>query len=187
MLIMIRAFDIFFSVLLLTLLFPLFLVLIVLGTFESGSPFFLQERIGMDKSKFVIIKFRTMYRSTPSLSSTHLIKSDAVTPMGKFLRKYKLDELPQIFNVLIGNMSFVGPRPNLFTQTELINERDQRNIYSVRPGITGLAQINNVDMSNPVEISEIDAEMLKNFSFQLYVKIIILTIFGKGVGDRVRN
>ncbi len=181
---MIRIFDVVLSVLLLIFLFPFLLTITVLVSFESGSPFFLQERMGKNKTKFTIIKFRTMYISTPSLS-THLITLNSVTPFGKYLRKFKIDELPQLLNVLFGNMSFVGPRPNLFNQTELIKEREIKKIYSVRPGITGLAQINNVDMSRPKEITDFDEKLINNFNFIIYIKVIILTVFGKGFGDRV--
>ena len=103
------------------------------------------------------------------------------------MRKSKLDELPQLFNVLMGDMSFVGPRPNLFNQTELIEERAMRGVYSVRPGITGLAQVHEIDMSTPRRLAETDAKMIDHLNVWYYFKYIFLTVFGKGFGDRVRK
>jgi lipopolysaccharide/colanic/teichoic acid biosynthesis glycosyltransferase len=117
--------------------------------------------------------------------ATHLASSSSITPYGRFLRKSKLDELPQLWNVFVGDMSLVGPRPNLFNQEELIMERDFRGVYSVRPGITGLAQINKIDMSTPQLLAETDSKMLKELNLLGYFKYILLTVFGKGFGDRV--
>jgi lipopolysaccharide/colanic/teichoic acid biosynthesis glycosyltransferase len=125
-----------------------------------------------------------MHLNTESVA-THLIDTNSVTKWGSFLRKSKLDELPQLFNVLIGDMSFVGPRPNLFNQTELIAERDKRGIYLRRPGITGLAQINKIDMSTPQLLAETDLKMIDQLNLLLYFKYIFLTLLGKGLGDRV--
>jgi lipopolysaccharide/colanic/teichoic acid biosynthesis glycosyltransferase len=116
-----------------------------------------------------------------------LVQVSAITKWGWFLRKSKLDELPQLFNVLKGDMSFVGPRPNLFNQLELIEERAKRGLYSVRPGITGLAQINKIDMSTPQLLAETDAKMIDHLNVWYYFKYIFLTVFGKGFGDRVRQ
>ena len=127
-----------------------------------------------------------MHVNTKSVA-THLANSSSVTKYGSFLRKSKLDELPQLFNVLLGDMSLVGPRPNLFNQEELINERDLRGVYSVRPGITGLAQINKIDMSTPQLLAETDAILTKNLTIKKYFYYIIVTIFGKGSGDRIVN
>ena len=109
----------------------------------------------------------------------------SITPFGSFLRKSKLDELPQLWNVFVGDMSLVGPRPNLFNQEELIEERDSRGVYSVRPGITGLAQINKIDMSTPQLLAETDAKMIQELNTLGYFKYILLTVFGKGFGDRI--
>jgi lipopolysaccharide/colanic/teichoic acid biosynthesis glycosyltransferase len=98
-----------------------------------------------------------------------------------------LDELPQLFNVLMGDMSFVGPRPNLFNQVELIEERAKIGVYSIRPGITGLAQIHKIDMSTPQLLAETDAKMIQELNTLSYFKYIFLTVFGKGFGDRVRR
>ena len=101
------------------------------------------------------------------------------------MRRTKLDELPQLWNVLRGDMSLVGPRPNLLNQEELIRERDQRKVYSVRPGITGLAQVNEIDMSTPELLAETDARMIADMSVANYFKYILQTVSGKGSGDRV--
>ena len=118
---------------------------------------------------------------------THLVDVSAVTKLGRFLRKTKLDEIPQLFNVLMGHMSLVGPRPCLPNQTELVGEREQRNVFDVRPGITGLAQVNEVDMSAPRKLARYDQLMINSMSTKLYIKLIITTAFGKGGGDRVRK
>lgn len=102
-----------------------------------------------------------------------------------FLRRTKLDELPQVWNVLMGEMSLVGPRPNLFNQTELIKERSEKGVYDVRPGITGLAQVNEIDMSTPKLLAETDAEMIKTLTIKDYFKYIFVTVTGKGQGDRI--
>ena len=103
------------------------------------------------------------------------------------MRKSKLDELPQLWNVFVGDMSLVGPRPNLFNQLELIEERDSRGVYSIRPGITGLAQINKIDMSTPKLLADTDAKMIQDLNVLTYFKYIFLTIFGNGFGDRINN
>ena len=122
----------------------------------------------------------------PSVA-THLASATEITPFGKFLRKSKLDELPQLWNVFMGDMSLVGPRPNLFNQNELIEERQKRGVYAIRPGITGLAQINKIDMSTPQLLADTDAKMIQELNTQGYFKYIFLTVFGKGFGDRIRK
>jgi lipopolysaccharide/colanic/teichoic acid biosynthesis glycosyltransferase len=181
---MTRCFDLLFSFFGILLLSPVFVLLIFIGFIETGSPIFRQERVGKRKKPFNLVKFRSMHVNTPSLA-THLASASSVTPFGRFLRKSKLDELPQLWNVFVGDMSLVGPRPNLFNQEELINERDSRGVYSVRPGITGLAQINKIDMSTPQLLAETDSKMLKDLNLLGYFKYILLTVFGKGFGDRV--
>ncbi|MDO3377810.1 sugar transferase [Geoalkalibacter halelectricus] len=135
---MLRTLDILFSALGLLVGFPILAVITVIGFFDTGSPIFRQERVGRNKKPFVLVKFRTMKVGTASVAS-HLASSSAITPLGNFLRRTKIDELPQLWNVLKGEMSLVGPRPNLFNQEELIAERDKLGVYAVRPGITGLA------------------------------------------------
>jgi hypothetical protein len=125
-----------------------------------------------------------MYVGVESVA-THLSSSNSVTPLGKFLRKSKIDEIPQLLNVLLGDMSLVGPRPNLLNQEILIFERSKRGIYDYKPGISGLSQIKNIDMSDPIMISETDYLMLSNLNFLLYLKIIFLTLIGNGYGDKI--
>jgi len=183
---MTRFFDIVFSLLGLVLLLPVLIILISFGYFDTGSPIFRQERVGKGKQPFRLMKFRSMNVNAPSVA-THLARASSITPFGSFLRKSKLDELPQLWNVLVGDMSLVGPRPNLFNQEELINERDSLGVYSVRPGITGLAQINKIDMSTPQLLAETDAKMIQELNTIGYFKYIFLTIFGKGFGDRIKK
>jgi O-antigen biosynthesis protein WbqP len=116
-----------------------------------------------------------------------LADSSAITPLGAFLRSTKLDEFPQLWNVFKGEMSLVGPRPCLFNQSELINERASRDVFAARPGITGLAQVSNIDMSTPKLLAETDSRMLQEISLTTYFKYIFMTVGGKGAGDRVRK
>jgi O-antigen biosynthesis protein WbqP len=180
-----RFFDIIISFTSLLFLSPILLILIVLCYFDTGSPIFRQSRVGMDKKPFNLVKFRSMHVNTPSVA-THLASASSITPFGSFLRKSKLDELLQLWNVFMGDMSLVGPRPNLFNQEELILERDSRGVYSVRPGITGLAQINKIDMSTPQLLAVTDAKMIHELNNLGYFKYILLTAFGKGFGDRIK-
>ncbi len=181
----IRLFDILFSMIGLTFGLPFFLLIIVIGFFDTGSPIFRQERVGRDRNPFVLVKFRTMKRDTASVAS-HLASSSAITGFGHFLRRTKVDELPQLWNVLKGEMSLVGPRPCLFNQDELIRERSERGVYTARPGITGLAQLNNIDMSTPKLLAETDLKMLQTLSLNKYLRYICLTALGQGKGDGVR-
>lgn len=181
---MIRLFDFFFSLFGLLFGFPVLLVLVVIGFFDTGSPVFRQQRVGRNKKPFILVKFRTMKKDTASVAS-HLASASAITPFGHFLRRTKLDELPQLWNVLKGEMSLVGPRPCLFNQEELIAERERRGVLAARPGITGLAQMNDIDMSTPVLLAETDQKMLENLTVGAYFKYIFMTVAGKGAGDRV--
>jgi O-antigen biosynthesis protein WbqP len=181
---MTRLFDITFSLLGLLTLSPIILILLAIGYFDTGSPLFRQKRVGKNKQPFYILKFRSMHLNIQSVA-THLVQRSSVTRWGSFLRRSKLDELPQLLNVLKGDMSFVGPRPNLFNQLDLIKEREKRGVYSIRPGITGLAQINKIDMSTPQLLAETDAKMIDHLHVWYYFKYIFLTVFGKGFGDRV--
>ena len=183
---MLRLFDIVMAGLGLIGGSPIFVLLAILGFFDTGSPLFFQTRVGRRQKIFTLVKFRTMQVSTPSIS-THLVDAANVTRIGRFLRKSKLDELPQLWNVLRGEMSLVGPRPCLPIQMELIDERRKRGIFEVRPGITGLAQINSIDMSDAKLLAETDAKMLKDLSLIIYWKYIIATILGGGFGDRIKH
>lgn len=181
---MIRFCDLLFSLLGLVFGFPVLIMLVVVGLFDTGSPIFRQERVGRYKKPFILVKFRTMKRDTVSVAS-HLASTASITRFGHFLRRSKLDELPQLWNVLKGDMSLVGPRPCLFNQDELIAEREQRGVYQARPGITGLAQINDIDMSTPRLLAETDARMLEALTLGRYFHYIMATLLGKGAGDRV--
>jgi lipopolysaccharide/colanic/teichoic acid biosynthesis glycosyltransferase len=183
---LIRLFDFFFSLLGLVFGFPVLVILWIVGFFDTGSPLFRQERVGRNKKPFTLVKFRTMKKDTASVAS-HLASADAITPFGKFLRRTKLDELPQLWNVLKGEMSLVGPRPCLFNQEELIAEREQRGVLQARPGITGLAQVNEIDMSTPQLLAETDARMLAGLNLVSYFRYILQTVTGKGAGDRVKD
>lgn len=160
------------------------LIVIIVGYFDTGSPIFIQQRVGKNKQPFNLIKFRTMSLDTESVAS-HLASTASITKFGGILRKTKVDELPQLINVLKGEMSFVGPRPNLFNQEELIYERDRLSVYDVLPGITGLAQVNTIDMSTPKLLAETDEKMIKTLSVKYYFQYIIQTATGSGCGDRV--
>ena len=119
--------------------------------------------------------------------ATHLADKTSVTRIGTVLRRTKLDELPQLWNVVTGAMSLVGPRPCLFNQTELINEREKRKVFCSRPGITGLAQIQGIDMSTPELLADVDARMLETMTIKAYFKYIFLTVAGAGAGDAIKR
>ena len=183
---MVRLFDIVFSSLGLVIASPLIFFVWLVCLFDTGSPLFRQERVGMNKRSFKLLKFRSMHVNTQAVP-THLVQTSSITKWGTFLRKSKLDELPQLFNVLKGDMSLVGPRPNLFNQVELIEERSRRDVYSIRPGITGFAQIQKIDMSTPQLLADTDAKMMDHLNLWYYFKYILLTVCGKGFGDRVNK
>lgn len=164
---------------------PILLIVTIIGYFDTRSPIFIQERVGKNKKLFNLIKFRTMSIDTKSVAS-HLASTASITKLGGFLRKTKIDELPQLINVLKGEMSFVGPRPNLFNQDDLIAERDSRGVYDVLPGITGLAQVNTIDMSTPKLLAETDQKMIQTLTLKNYFRYIIMTATGSGSGDRVK-
>ncbi|WP_422133013.1 sugar transferase [Endozoicomonas sp. ALD040] len=182
---MYRFLDCLLALLGLILSSPLLLVIYIMGLLDTGSPLFSQERVGRYKKPFVLVKFRTMQVDTFSVAS-HLVPSSSITPLGRFLRKTKLDELPQLWNVLVGDMSLVGPRPNLFNQQELIEAREQLGVYNVLPGLTGLAQVRQIDMSTPELLARTDSQMIRSLTLRDYFKYILMTATGKGQGDRVR-
>ena len=181
---MLRLLDFVFAVLGLVVASPLLMILTIAGWFDTGSPLFRQKRVGRFKNPFTLVKFRTMKPETAHVAS-HLADASAVTPLGRFLRRTKLDELPQLWNVLKGEMSLVGPRPCLFTQQELIDAREQLGVFAARPGITGLPQVNGIDMSTPELLAETDARMLASLGIKDYFRYILMTVVGKGSGDRV--
>jgi O-antigen biosynthesis protein WbqP len=183
---MIRLLDLVFSLLGLVCGSPVLLIIYLIGLFDTGSPLFSQERVGRNKKPFFLVKFRTMSVDTASVAS-HLASTSSITKLGGFLRRTKLDELPQLWNVLKGEMSLVGPRPGLFNQAELAEARNTKNVFDVRPGITGLAQISDIDMSTPELLAETDARMIRDMSLKSYFVYIIKTVTGSGSGDRVRG
>jgi O-antigen biosynthesis protein WbqP len=182
---MIRVLDFLAAFFGLLLLWPVLLVVIIIGLFDTGSPIFVQTRVGRNKKPFKLIKFRTMSVETKSVAS-HLANNASITKLGAFLRKTKIDELPQLINVVKGDMSLVGPRPNLFNQQELIKEREALGLYAVLPGVTGLAQVQNIDMSTPALLAKTDKQMIDSLSIKNYFKYIIMTVTGSGSGDAVK-
>jgi O-antigen biosynthesis protein WbqP len=162
----------------LILLSPIFLILIILIKLDSKGPiFFKQKRIGRDKKHFNILKFRTMRIDTPKDTPTHLLKNpdQYITRLGRFLRKSSLDELPQIINILKGDMSIIGPRPALWNQYDLIEERDKFNVHKLYPGITGYAQINGRDRLSIADKAKLDGYYFEHISLGLDIKIFALT------------
>ena len=170
-----RPFDIIFSIVVLAVLAPIIVSILVLIRLESkGNPLFIQERLGLHQRPFKCLKLRTLYASAPMVS-THELPQSHVTKIGGFLRKTKLDELPQFLNVLLGSMSLVGPRPCLKFQHELINEREMRQVFQIKPGITGLAQVRGVGTENAVLQASLDSEYMRKPSFSQDLKILFLT------------
>jgi len=161
-------------------------LLFIIGLFDTGSPLFFQLRVGRNKKLFKLVKYRSMRKEAQSVA-THLVDGAMITKYGLFIRKTKLDELPQLFNVLLGHMSLVGPRPNLPNQAELIDFREKYNVFSVKPGITGLSQIREIDMSTPERLAKTDQEMISRFGMKIYFSMLFLTIIGRGFGDRVNK
>ena len=162
----------------------LLLCAIAIKASSPGPVIFAQERVGRGERRFTCYKLRTMYVATPHKAS-HEVSAAAVTPVGAFLRKVKLDELPQLVNVLRGEMSLVGPRPCLPSQTELIEARREAGVYALRPGITGVAQVQGVDMSQPARLAALDATYLGKAGLWTDLHILLLTVAGRGNGDRV--
>ena len=175
-----RTFDIMVCSISLIIVLPLAAVVAALIKLTSKGPvIFKQRRIGLHKREFDIYKFRTMYQDAPANIATHLLARPGqfITPLGKFLRKSSLDELPQVFNILKGDMSIVGPRPALYNQYDLVELRDECGVNDVRPGITGLAQINGRDeLPIPVKV-EFDRRYVESRSLWLDVKIMVKTVF----------
>jgi O-antigen biosynthesis protein WbqP len=172
---MIRLFDIFFSLFGIIFFFPLLILLWIISLFDVGSPIFFQERVGYDQKIFKLIKFRTMPLNTKSVG-THLVRNIKFSSFAIFLRNSKLDEIPQLFNVFLGDMSLVGPRPCLLSQQKLINERKKRGVFRVRPGITGLAQVKSITMKTPTLLAKTDLQMNKQMNLYYYFYYIFMTI-----------
>lgn len=183
---MLRLFDFVLSFCALCVLWPVVVILAVVGWFDNRSPFFFQTRVGQGQHPFTLVKFRTMRVGTASVA-THLVDPNSVSRWGGFLRRTKLDELPQLWNVMWGHMSLVGPRPCLLNQQELIAEREALGVFKVKPGVTGLAQVQGVDMSSPKRLAMIDAQMIQQMSVRLYFELIIQTALGSGSGDRIQK
>lgn len=165
--------------------FLIFLAAIWIKLDSPGPALFRQTRVGRNKEPFVMLKLRTMRNDTGDRAS-HETSSSQITKVGKFLRKTKIDELPQIWSVLRGDMSFVGPRPCLPIQKELIEARSRSNAFSVLPGITGPAQIANIDMSTPTKLAQVDGRYISEQSLCRDLTYIWVTAFGKGAGDAVK-
>jgi O-antigen biosynthesis protein WbqP len=172
---MIRLLDFFFSLFGILICSPLYILLLTIGLFDNGSPLFKQMRVGKNLKPFVLFKFRTMPLNTRSVA-THLVKNLNLSYFCLFLRKTKLDEIPQLWNVLIGEMSLVGPRPCLFNQKKLIIERKKRGVFKVNPGITGLSQINGITMRSPALLAKTDLQMIKQLNLFNYFYYILFTI-----------
>ena len=165
---------------------PFILLIAIILFLEHRKPFFIQKRVGKNRVEFTLIKFRSMSPKAANLP-THEISADLITRTGKFIRATKLDELPQLWNVLKGEMSLVGPRPCLPTQEELINERQALGVFKLRPGITGPAQVKNIDMSTPKKLALEDSQMVGNLTLFSYLKYVLMTVTGSGQGDKVRT
>jgi O-antigen biosynthesis protein WbqP len=177
-----RALDISACALFLALFWPVLLIIVAAIRLHSpGRAIFAQVRVGKNGRAFTCYKLRTMYSGTANLP-THQVEASAVTPIGELLRRFKIDELPQLWNVLLGDMSLVGPRPCLPSQIELVDARERLGVFTVRPGITGLAQISGVDMSDPQRLAEIDARYVRTQTVPGDLKLIWATLRGQGVG-----
>lgn len=174
-----RLIDIILSLIGLIVLSPIFLIIIIAIKFDSRGPvLFKQKRVGLHKAHFYILKFRTMRIDTPKDTPTHLLENPEqyITKIGKFLRKTSLDELPQIWNIFVGQMSIIGPRPALWNQYNLIAERDKYGANDVPPGLTGWAQINGRD-ELPINVkAKLDGEYVGKISFLIDVKCFFETI-----------
>jgi len=180
-----RLFDLGFALSILLFMWWAMAIIWLLVRLQSEGPgIFRQIRVGKGKRAFVCYKFRTMLTSTPSVG-THDAPASSVTTLGRILRRTKLDELPQVFNILAGQMSLVGPRPCLPNQLELIEARSARGVFDALPGITGLAQIRGIDMSDPNRLAKCDAQYIALQSFQLDLGIVLRTCLGGGSGDRI--
>lgn len=184
-----RLFDIFFSLLaIIVLAIPMAVIAIIIMATDGRPVVFRQERVGLGNKTFKIRKFRSMKVGTKNVATKHLANSDdCITPIGKVLRKTSLDELPQLINILEGTMSFVGPRPLIPQEEHIRKMREEKNVYSVRPGVTGLAQVNGRDMITDEQKVEWDAEYVQNHNMLMDIKILFKTVAvvfsGKGFAE----
>jgi O-antigen biosynthesis protein WbqP len=176
-----RCFDLGVAIMLLIVSLPLMLLASLLILLDDGRPLvFRQTRVGRRQQPFTCLKFRTMSVATGDKPSHH-VQASAITRAGKFLRSTKLDELPQLLNVLAGSMSLVGPRPCLPQQTELVALRQAGKIFDLLPGITGLAQVRDIDMSVPERLVACEQEYFTQRSFFSDIRILFATVSGKGL------
>lgn len=183
----IRALDVVAATAGLLVTAPAILILaLAIRATSVGPGLFAQPRLGRAERPFTCYKLRTMSVGTVS-AATHEVSATAVTPLGRSLRRLKLDELPQLWNVLVGDMSLVGPRPGLPSQTELREARRAHGVYRVRPGVTGPGQVAGVDMSDPSRLAVLDATFASRPTVTAYIKFVLLTVVGRGQGDRVRD
>lgn len=181
-----RAFDFLVSLFALVLLLPVMAVVAIIVRRSSPGPaLFVQARVGRHERPFQCYKFRTMATGAP-LAGSHDVSTSWITPAGRRLRSTKLDELPQLFNVLRGDMSLVGPRPCLPNQDQVIRARRAKDVFSIRPGITGPAQLASIDMSTPEALAEADRRYIDTQNFVSDLGILFATVAGKGSGDAAR-
>jgi lipopolysaccharide/colanic/teichoic acid biosynthesis glycosyltransferase len=178
-----RVFDVLVCLLLaVPALLVIFIALPLVSLETKTSPLFRQKRVGREGRVFTMLKIRTMRANTPDRAS-HEVGADMITRTGKLLRRTKIDELPQLWNVLIGDMSLVGPRPCLPSQQQLIDERAQLGVLALRPGITGVAQLAGLDMSQPFVLARADAAYLSKWRLRRDILLLVQTATGKGGGD----
>lgn len=176
-----RLLSILISSVAIILLSPVLIIIAIAIKLDSKGPvFFKQKRVGKNKNHFMIYKFRSMYVDAPADIPTHMLKNPRtmITKVGGFLRKTSLDELPQLFNILKGEMAIVGPRPALWNQYDLINERDKYGANAIRPGLTGWAQINGRDELEIELKSQLDGYYVENMNFLMDIKCVFITFFG---------
>jgi O-antigen biosynthesis protein WbqP len=180
-----RTLDLLVAILGLIFLAPVMLIIAWrVARSSPGGALFVQARVGKSEQLFDCYKFRTMAQGAP-VAGSHEVSGNWITPIGRRLRSLKLDELPQLFNVLRGDMSLVGPRPCLPNQAEVIAARRARDVFDIRPGITGIAQLASIDMSTPDKLAEADRRYMERRTFLGDLRIIAATVLGGGSGDAV--
>jgi len=182
-----RLFDILCSSAALLVLSPLLIVVVILIKMDSPGPsLFVQRRVGINDTEFFMYKFRTMVVGTPNVATDKLTNSQSyITKVGYYLRKYSIDELPQLLNIIKGDMSIIGPRPALYNQTELRQRRNKMGVAAIRPGLSGWAQVNGRDDISLPEKVKLDLYYLKKQTFWLDLKIIYMTVFSVSEGTGI--